>query len=195
MPAEDLAAKLVEAVLAERPEGVSGRAAVLLNGLAPPSTRNCLCCTATSTNSSKQLASCRCPQRWASWSPVSIWPAARSRSPGWTRSSKAIGSRQRTPRLSGAAPQWQANGSPPGAPVPGHVAQVVTAEASEDSIAAAAIARTAVDAIYAVVEENKEYLGRIDAIAGDGDHGIGMSRPWSAAAEAATRPKAGSRRY
>ena len=39
--------------------------------------------------------------------------------------------------------------------------------------------------IYAVVEENKEYLGRIDAIAGDGDHGIGMSRGSKAAAEAA----------
>ena len=32
---------------------------------------------------------------------------------------------------------------------------------------------------------NKEYLGRIDAIAGDGDHGIGMSRGSKAAAEAA----------
>jgi dihydroxyacetone kinase len=33
MSAKDLAGKLVETVLAERPEGVSGRAAVLLNGL------------------------------------------------------------------------------------------------------------------------------------------------------------------
>ena len=41
--------------------------------------------------------------------------------------------------------------------------ETVTAEASEESIAAAAVARKAVDAIYAVVEENKEYLGRIDA--------------------------------
>jgi D-erythrulose 4-kinase len=73
----------------------------------------------------------------------------------------------------------------------GHVGQVVTAEASEDSIAAAAIARTAVDAIYAVVEENKEYLGRIDAIAGDGDHGIGMSRGSKAAAEAANETEGG----
>src|SRR5919112_1791242 len=33
MPARELAAKLVETVLAERPDGTSGRAAVLLNGL------------------------------------------------------------------------------------------------------------------------------------------------------------------
>ena len=71
------------------------------------------------------------------------------------------------------------------------IAQTVTAEASEDSIAAAAMARTAVDAIYAVVEENKEYLGRIDAIAGDGDHGIGMSRGSKAAAEAANETQGG----
>jgi D-erythrulose 4-kinase len=73
----------------------------------------------------------------------------------------------------------------------GHVAEEVAAEASEESIAAATIARKAVDAIYAVVEENKEYLGRIDAIAGDGDHGIGMSRGSKAAAEAANETEGG----
>ncbi|HEY6688769.1 MAG TPA: DAK2 domain-containing protein, partial [Propionibacteriaceae bacterium] len=52
-------------------------------------------------------------------------------------------------------------------------------------------ARKAVDAIYAVVEENKDYLGRIDAIAGDGDHGIGMSRGSKAAAEAANKAEGG----
>ena len=73
----------------------------------------------------------------------------------------------------------------------GHVAKTVTAEASEESIAAAEIARKAVDALYATVEENKEYLGRIDAIAGDGDHGIGMSRGSKAAAEAANETQGG----
>jgi D-erythrulose 4-kinase len=53
------------------------------------------------------------------------------------------------------------------------------------------VARKAVDAIYAAVEENKEYLGRIDAIAGDGDHGIGMSRGSKAAAEAANDTEGG----
>ena len=58
-------------------------------------------------------------------------------------------------------------------------------------MAAAAIARKAVDAIYATAEENKEYLGRIDAIAGDGDHGIGMSRGSKAAAAAANEAQGG----
>jgi dihydroxyacetone kinase len=73
----------------------------------------------------------------------------------------------------------------------GHVAEKVTAEASEESIAAAAVARKAVDTIYATVEENKDYLGQIDAIAGDGDHGIGMSRGSKAAAEAANEAQGG----
>ena len=46
----------------------------------------------------------------------------------------------------------------------------------------------------ATVEEHKEYLGRIDAIAGDGDHGIGMSRGSKAAAEAAERDRGRGRR-
>jgi D-erythrulose 4-kinase len=71
------------------------------------------------------------------------------------------------------------------------VAEQVAAEATEESIAAAAVARKAVDAIYATVEENKEHLGRIDAIAGDGDHGIGMSRGAKAAAEAAKETQGG----
>jgi D-erythrulose 4-kinase len=73
----------------------------------------------------------------------------------------------------------------------GQVAEKAAEEASEQSIAAAAVARKAVDAIYATVEENKEYLGRIDAIAGDGDHGIGMSRGSKAAAEAANEAEGG----
>ena len=42
-----------------------------------------------------------------------------------------------------------------------------------------------------MVEENKEYLGRIDAIAGDGDHGIGMSRGSKAANAAANEAQGG----
>ena len=45
--------------------------------------------------------------------------------------------------------------------------------------------------LHATVEENKEYLGQIDAIAGDGDHGIGMSRGSKAAAEAAAETEGG----
>jgi dihydroxyacetone kinase len=43
----------------------------------------------------------------------------------------------------------------------------------------------ALQAVRDVIDENAEELGRIDSIAGDGDHGIGMQRGSRAAAEAA----------
>lgn len=58
---------------------------------------------------------------------------------------------------------------------------------SPDSQSAAAIVVRAIDAIVAVVDENVDELGRIDAVAGDGDHGIGMQRGSHAAQSAAER--------
>lgn len=56
---------------------------------------------------------------------------------------------------------------------------------------AAATALAAIEAIAAVIEENAVELGRMDAVAGDGDHGIGMQRG-SSAALAAARQAAGA---
>ena len=53
------------------------------------------------------------------------------------------------------------------------------------------MARRAISVLHATIEEHKEYLGQIDAIAGDGDHGIGMSRGSKAAAEAAAETEGG----
>ncbi|SDY77689.1 dihydroxyacetone kinase family protein [Herbiconiux ginsengi] len=59
--------------------------------------------------------------------------------------------------------------------------------ASDDaSRTAAATVLAAVAAIAAVVDEHVDELGRIDAVAGDGDHGIGMQRGSHAALAAAT---------
>lgn len=57
--------------------------------------------------------------------------------------------------------------------------------ASEESRAAAAHVAAALDALAAVVDEHVDELGRIDAVAGDGDHGIGMQRGATAARAAA----------
>jgi dihydroxyacetone kinase len=191
MSAKDLAGKLVEAVLAERPEGVSGRAAVLVNGLGATKYEELFVLygrvnrlleeagvvqvapEAGELVTSLDMAGCSLSVTWLDEELEGYWVA-----PAETaafRRGTAVTSEKFTTRRTGA----------------GHVAQVVTAEASEESIAAAAIARKAVDAIYATVEENKEYLGRIDAIAGDGDHGIGMSRGAKAAAEAANETQGG----
>ncbi|MFF5566981.1 dihydroxyacetone kinase family protein [Streptomyces sp. NPDC012623] len=58
----------------------------------------------------------------------------------------------------------------------------------ESTDASRTAARTAVAALTAIrdtVDENAEELGRIDAVAGDGDHGIGMRRGSEAAHRAA----------
>ncbi|WCI07813.1 DAK2 domain-containing protein [Arthrobacter sp. OVS8] len=58
-------------------------------------------------------------------------------------------------------------------------------EATDESRAGAARVLAALGAAKAVVDANADELGRIDAIAGDGDHGIGMERGVRAAVEAA----------
>ncbi|MFU8945200.1 dihydroxyacetone kinase family protein [Mycetocola zhadangensis] len=65
------------------------------------------------------------------------------------------------------------------------VAEEVIPEASEDSRRAAAAVVKALEAVEKVINENADELGRIDSIAGDGDHGIGMKRGSHAGAEAA----------
>jgi dihydroxyacetone kinase len=191
MSARDLADKLVGAVLAERPMGVGGRAAVLLNGLGATKYEELFVLYGHVNESleaagvvqvapevgelvtSLDMAGCSLSVTWLDEELEGYWLA-----PAETaafRRGNAVVSERFTARRAGA----------------GHVAEKVAAEASQESIAAAAIARKAVDAIYAAVEENKDYLGRIDAIAGDGDHGIGMSRGSKAAADAANDAEGG----
>ncbi len=58
-------------------------------------------------------------------------------------------------------------------------------DATAESRAGAARVLAALGAAKAVVDANADELGRIDAIAGDGDHGIGMERGVRAAVDAA----------
>jgi D-erythrulose 4-kinase len=62
----------------------------------------------------------------------------------------------------------------------------VIPDATEESRAAAVRVLAALGAAKDVIDANVEELGRIDAVAGDGDHGIGMERGVRAAVEAAT---------
>jgi dihydroxyacetone kinase len=64
---------------------------------------------------------------------------------------------------------------------PGEIVPVSTA----GSRAAAAIVADAFRSMRAAIDENAGELGRMDSVAGDGDHGIGMQRGVRAAAEAA----------
>ena len=191
MSAKDLASHLVEKVLAERPDGASGRAAVLVNGLGATKYEELFVLYGHVNElleaagvvqvmpevgelvTSLDMAGCSLSVTWLDEELEGYWVA-----PAETaafRRGTAVTSEKFATRRTGV----------------GHVAEAVTAEASEESVAAAAVARKAVDAIYATVEQNKEHLGRIDAIAGDGDHGIGMSRGAKAAAEAANEAQGG----
>jgi dihydroxyacetone kinase len=64
--------------------------------------------------------------------------------------------------------------------------------ASEQSRRAAAVVAQIFARIAQTVVDNVEELGRIDAVAGDGDHGIGMERGAIAAAAAARAACQGS---
>ncbi len=191
MSAKDLADHLVEKVLAEHPEGASGRAAVLVNGLGATKYEELFVLYGHVNElleaagvvqvapdvgelvTSLDMAGCSLSVTWLDEELEGYWLAP-AETAAFRRGTAVVSERFTTRRTRA-----------------GHVAEKVTAEASEESIAAAAVARKAVDAIYAAVEENKEYLGRIDAIAGDGDHGIGMSRGSKAAAEAANEAEGG----
>lgn len=58
-------------------------------------------------------------------------------------------------------------------------------DAHDESREAASAVADAVDAIRMVIDRNVDVLGKLDAVAGDGDHGIGMQRGATAAAQAA----------
>lgn len=59
------------------------------------------------------------------------------------------------------------------------------AEASLESLRAAGTGQAALAAMLRVVSDHEQELGRIDAVAGDGDHGTGMTRGLRAAVDAA----------
>ena len=65
------------------------------------------------------------------------------------------------------------------------IADAVIREATPESRRAAARVVSVLEAVLRVVERNAAELGRIDAVAGDGDHGIGMRRGAGAALDAA----------
>ncbi|MCW2803017.1 MAG: D-erythrulose kinase [Propionibacteriaceae bacterium] len=191
MPAKELAAKLVQTVLAERPEDASGRAAVVLNGLGATKYEELFALFGDVADllrtagvelvepevgelvTSLDMAGCSLSVTWLDEELERYWVAP-ANTPAFRRGNAVVSERFTTRRT-----------------VVDDVAEAVTAEASEASIASAVIARKAVAALNAAVEQHKEYLGQIDAVAGDGDHGIGMSRGSKAAAEAAAQAEGG----
>ncbi|MCS5493345.1 dihydroxyacetone kinase family protein [Curtobacterium flaccumfaciens] len=87
------------------------------------------------------------------------------------------------------APAYRKGGAVPQQPVPVEVLEagvvVPVTPGTEESQASAARVASAITAIRATIDDHADELGRIDAVAGDGDHGIGMQRGSTAADRAA----------
>ena len=176
MPAKDLAKNLVEAILAERPADNSKRAAVILNGLGATkyeelfllySHVSVLLEAAGITVvlpeigelvTSLDMAGCSLSIMWLDSTLEELWS-----SPADTASFR------------------RGNVAPSKAPhkrieATSGITSNEPILASEHSHRAAVVAREALIAMEQVLVSNEEHLGKLDAIAGDGDHGVGMVR-------------------
>jgi dihydroxyacetone kinase len=192
MNARELATKLVKTVLAERPEDASGRAAVLVNGLGATKYEELFVLFGDIAEllraadvvlvepevgelvTSLDMAGCSLSITWLDEELEGYWVAPAD-TPAFRRGTAQPSSRFATRRT-----------------VTEDAREHVIDEATEDSIAAAARVRDLLRTLSETVETNKDYLGRLDAVAGDGDHGIGMSRGAKAAADAAARTEGGA---
>jgi len=191
MSAKELAEKLVDTVLAERPEGAGGRVAVLLNGLGATKQEELFVLFADVSSrlegaglelvspevgefvTSLDMAGCSLSVTWLDEDLERYWLAPAD-TPAFRRGNAVTHARFTERRTTVE-----------------EVSEAETVAASEASIAAAVVVRRALRAMNATVEEHKDHLGKLDAIAGDGDHGIGMSRGSTAAAQAAESTEGG----
>ncbi|SBS72324.1 dihydroxyacetone kinase family protein [uncultured Microbacterium sp.] len=192
--ADDLAALLVGALLAERPDGADGRVIPLLNGLGSLKYEELFVvyrkiaellaeaglevvdphvgeyCT------SFDMAGTSLTLFWLDDELASLWETPVD-TPAYRRGAVAPVARVAGPAVAVAA------------------AAEAIAAGDAASVAAAATVRAALDILVRTVDTHADELGRIDAIAGDGDHGIGMQRGSHAAlaaAEAAVTAGAGA---
>jgi dihydroxyacetone kinase len=192
--AQELAQTLVEPLLAERPEDADGRAGVFLNGLGATKYEELFVIwkdvvpaleaagvqivlpevgeLVTSLN----MAGCSLTVFWLDDELEELW-AAPADTPAFRRgqvSGEPAGERrERSAAADGDAATEDVTASP-------------------ESVRAAAVARDVLDAMEATVAENEKELGRLDSVAGDGDHGAGMLRGFRAATAAAQAAEGGT---
>ena len=189
---EELASLLVAPVLAERPPAANDEVAVLLNGLGATKYEELFvlwkhvahCLSEVGLElvapevgelvTSLDMAGCSLTICWLDDELKELWLAPAD-SPGFRR-----GDTTSLPEFSTAQTLVAADPSTNGH-VPG----------SDESRAAADCVRRALEAMLDTITAHEAELGRIDAVAGDGDHGTGMTRGLRAAMEAACIDRAG----
>lgn len=191
MTAQELATTLVGPLLAERPEGTA-RAAVLLNGLGSTKYEELFVLWSSiepllieagaelilpeigELVTSLDMAGCSLTITWLDDELEELWRAPAD-SPAYRRDAGAV--------VAVADGQGSASVAADTAEAGAAVTDVAaTAEAK----AAADIVRNALGAMNDVVRASADEWGRIDAVAGDGDHGVGMARGIGGAYSAAT---------
>ncbi|MCM3504261.1 dihydroxyacetone kinase family protein [Curtobacterium sp. ODYSSEY 48 V2] len=193
LPARELAALLVERLVAERPEGAGPRVAPILNGLGDTKYEELFLLWGRvlplledaglevvepevgELVTSLDMGGCSLTLQFLDDELEQYW------------------------RADAYTPAYRKVAAPVAALVPADAVAEAEAEATvvpdatEASRRAAETARTAVVAMDALLREHEETLGRIDAVAGDGDHGRGMVKGVSAARRSVeqTDPAAG----
>ena len=187
--APELAATLAEPLLAERPEGCS-RAAVVLNGLGSVKYEELFVLFGYVADhlesqgieiiepecgefvTSLDMAGVSLTMLWLDDELEELWRAPAA-SPAFRKGETAGGARSaRRPTTPPAAETATASGR---GSIPSTAA----------SRRAAVTARRLLEAARDAIATEAEHLGELDAVAGDGDHGIGMLRGLNAAVDAA----------
>ncbi|MFD6273985.1 dihydroxyacetone kinase family protein [Streptomyces sp. NPDC060209] len=189
-----IARTLVERLLAERPEGAGPRVAVILNGLGATKYEELFLLWGHVSDAlaeagltvvrpevgelvtSLDMAACSLTLMWLD-TDLERWWCAAADAPGFRRLPLPEPS-ERAHVLPGARPEAQVT------------------EGDAESRAASADVLAALRALRTALHEAAPELGRVDAVAGDGDHGRGMSKGIDAAvraAEEADSRKAGAR--
>ncbi len=187
MPAPEMARILVERVLAERPADADGRVAVVLNGLGSTSQEELFVLWGSvgrllreaglrliapevgSFVTSLDMGGVSLTLTWLDDELEELWLAP-AHTPAWRRGS-VVGAESLASADDGGIGFEEA------------VVEVV--QGDDASRAVAAVAVSALDAAAAAIVDAEHELGRIDAIAGDGDHGRGMVRGIEHARQAA----------
>ena len=191
--AADLAATLVDGVLADKPEGASQRIAVILNGLGRTKYEELFVVWGTASRllrergyeivepevgelvTSLDMAGCSLTVMWLDEELEKYWTAPAD-CPAYRKGVAAAtgsGERRTDAAADAAAPTVDLAGS-----------------ADDDGRSGGRFVARALDAMAAVLADAEEELGRIDAVAGDGDHGRGMVKGSSAARAAAAEASA-----
>lgn len=188
LSARELAAALVEGLLAERPDGAGDEVALILNGLGATKYEELFVLYADVVRllaaeglrlrgpevgelvTSLDMAGCSLTLTWLDGELAELWDAPAD-----------------TPAFRRGAPL------PDVAPVVAERAAVPEqAAAVDDADPGARIVRAALARARDRVQRDEPELARLDAVAGDGDHGAGMVRGLRAAADAAARTSGGA---